>query len=102
MKGEIFDETTAENVLAFSGKNRQQFVSYTNDGTEDEGNSSKPKYEQVTKQDAPMEFFFSPGMDEGSVMKLQACRGIKNSKQKIRNGIFFKQNVQFPGVLRVR
>ena len=53
MKGEIFDETTAENVLAFSGKNRQQFVSYTNDGTEDDGNSSKPKYEQVTKQDAP-------------------------------------------------
>ena len=53
LKGEIFDETTAENVLAFSGKNRQQFVSYANDGTEDDGNSSEPKYEQVTKQDAP-------------------------------------------------
>ena len=58
LKGEDFDETPAENLLAFSRKNRQQFAGYTDDGavhdneTEVLLHSSKRKYEQVTKQDA--------------------------------------------------
>ena len=66
LKGEDFDETPAENLLAFSRKNRQQFAGYTNDGTGDDDSktnvllhSSKPKDEQVTNQDAPgSESFF--------------------------------------------
>ena len=58
LKGEDFDETPAENLLAFSRKNRQQFAGYTNDGTGVDSktnvllHSSEAIYEQVTKQDA--------------------------------------------------
>ena len=58
LKGEDFDETPAENLLAFSRKNRQQFAGYTNDGMGGDSktnvllHSRKPLYEQVTKQDA--------------------------------------------------
>ena len=66
LKRKYFDETPAENLPAFSRKNRQQFAGYTNDGTGDDDSktnvllhSSKRKYEQVTKQDAPgIESFF--------------------------------------------
>ena len=66
LKRKYFDETPAENLPAFSRKNRQQFAGYTNDGTGDDDSktnvilhSSKQKYEQVTKQDAPgIEIFF--------------------------------------------
>ena len=53
-------ETPAENLLnRVPRKSRQQFAGYTYDGTEDVGknnvllHSSKPKDEQVTKQDTP-------------------------------------------------
>ena len=58
LKGEDFDETPAEKLLAFSHKNRQQFAGYTNDGTGDDSktdvilHSKKRKYEQVRIQDA--------------------------------------------------
>ena len=58
LKGEDFDETPAEKLLAFSRKNRQQFAGYTNDGMGGDSktnvllHSRKPLYEQVTKQDA--------------------------------------------------
>ena len=66
LKRKYFDETPADNLLAFSCKNYKQFAGYTNDGTGDDDSktnvllhSSKRKYEQVTKQDAPgMESFF--------------------------------------------
>ena len=61
LKRKDFDETPAENLSAFSRK----FAGYTNDGTGDDSktnallHSSKRKYEQVTKQDAPgIESFF--------------------------------------------
>ena len=59
LKRKDFDETPAENLLSFSRKSRQQFAGYTNDGTGDDSKtnvllySSKRKYEQITKQDAP-------------------------------------------------
>ena len=58
LMGEYFDETPAENLMAFSRKNCEQFVGYTNDGTGDDSktnvilHSKKRKYEQVRKQDA--------------------------------------------------
>ena len=58
LEREDFDETPAEKFLAFSRKNCPKFASYTNYGMEDVGktnallHSSKPKDEQVTKQDA--------------------------------------------------
>ena len=58
LKGEDFDETPAENLMAFSRKNCEQFAGYTNDGTGDDSktnvilHSKKRKYEQVRKQDA--------------------------------------------------
>ena len=59
LKRKYFDETPAENLSAFSRKNRQQFAGHANDGTEDVGkanvllHSSKTTDEQITKQDAP-------------------------------------------------
>ena len=57
LKGKDFDETPAENLLAFSLKNRQQFAGYTTDGTGHDGKSNvllhSLKYEQAIKQDAP-------------------------------------------------
>ena len=58
LKGEDFDETPAENLMAFSRKNCEQFAGYTNDGTGDDSktdvllHSKKRKYEQVRKQNA--------------------------------------------------
>ena len=59
LKGEYFDETPAENLMAFSRKNCEQFAGRdTNDGTGDDSktnvilHSKKRKYEQVRKQDA--------------------------------------------------
>jgi hypothetical protein len=57
LKGEDFDETPAENLMAFSRKNCEQFAGYTNDGTGDDSktnailHSKTRKYEQVRKHD---------------------------------------------------
>ena len=58
LKGEDFDVSPAENLMALSRKNCLQFAGYTNDGMGDDCktdvllHSRKPLYEQVTKQDA--------------------------------------------------
>ena len=74
LKGEDFDETPAENLMAFSRKNCEQFAGYTNDGTGDDSKTNvilHSKNENTNKSENKM-----PQVMNEFIKMCRFCSGI--------------------------